>query len=190
MATDEQQRIGITGIAPGMGVTSLVVAMAEYCARLRKSTAVVELSGNRAVEQIIGTSEPVEYRRIIWYPNTRRDGIADIVKRDYEVIIYDMGSSFYRIRDEWLRCNKRMVIGSLSPWRKKDYVEYALQELGEDRMTRGTIFYTNCGIDKRDKKEKREFYEKTGQMVYTLPDFEKLMHPTKEQSQFFQNIIR
>lgn len=82
----EQRTIGIAGAMAGMGVTHLVISLANYSvSHRRRRTAVVELSGNHAIEILKGEGGPFEWNRINCYPNLTRNGIADVINEDYEV---------------------------------------------------------------------------------------------------------
>ncbi len=166
MAGITQKSIGIAGIASGMGVTHLAVTLANYSAAHRKrKTAVIELSGNHAIEKMTGTSEPGEWNRVFYYPNVKQYHIAEILNGDYEVVVFDMGNAYYRIRTEFLRCDEKLIVGSLAPWRKMEYEDFVLEEMGEDRWVRGMVFLTQYGM----KRDKKDFIKAAGVPIYTLP---------------------
>lgn len=186
MAKVEQKTIGIAGAASGAGVTHLVMALANYSvSHKRRKTAVVELSGNHSFEKMTGVCEPFEWNRIICYPNLAKARIADIISGDYEVVIFDMGSSYYRIRAELLRCNRKLVLGSLAPWRKQEYVNFVVETMGEDRFTRDTTFYTQSG----NKKDKKEFNQLVGRPVYPIPYLPEPLQAKMSQSDFMEELL-
>lgn len=169
-----------------MGVTHLVMTLANYSvSHRRRKTAIVEFSGNHDLEKMTGTSEPFEWNRIICYPNLASSRIADVINGDFEVIIFDMGSSYYRIRNELLRCDRKMILGSLVPWRKPDYVRFVMEEMGEDRFARNVTYLTING----SKKDKKDFYKITGQMVTPAPYFPELLPAGRGRYDFFEQLI-
>lgn len=169
-----------------MGVTHLVMSLANYSvSHRRRRTAVVELSGNHAIENLTGEGGSFKWNRIDCYPNQTRNGIADVINEDYEVIIFDMGSSYYRIRTELLRCDQKLVLGSLAPWRKMEYIRFALEEMEEDRYARNMIFLTQNGI----KKDKKDFKKQVGQPVYPIPYLPELLLADKSQYEFFDRFL-
>ncbi len=166
MAEAKPKSIGITGAASGVGVTHLAVTLANYSAAHKKrKTAVIELSGNHAFEKMTGTSEPGEWNRVAYYPNVKQYHIAEILSGDYEVVIFDMGNAYYRVRTELLRCDEKLIVGSLAPWRKAEYENFVLEEMGEDRWVRGMIFLAQYGM----KRDKKDFVKTAGVPVYNLP---------------------
>lgn len=170
----------------GMGVTHLVMSLANYSvSHRRRKTAVVELSGNHAIENLTGEGESFEWNRISFYPNLTRNRIADIINEDYEVVIFDMGSSYYRIRPELLRCGQKLVLGSLAPWRKMEYIRFVLEEMAEDRYARNMMFLTQNGI----KKDKKEFEKQVGRPVYPLPYLPEPLLADKSQYEFFDRFL-
>lgn len=182
----EQRTIGVAGAAAGMGVTHLVMALANYSvSHRRRKTAVVELSGNHTIEEMAGTSDPFDWNRISCYPNFTRNGIADVINRDYEVVIFDMGSSYYRIRTELLRCNRKLILGSLAPWRKMEYIRFAMEVMGDDRSVRNMAFLTQNGM----KKDKKDFKKIVGQPVYPVPYLPEPLLTEKSQYEFFDRFI-
>lgn len=171
---------------PGMGVTHLVIALADYSVSYRRrKTAVVELSGNHTFEKLTGTSEPFEWKKITVYPNFPKGRVAELRSGDYEVVIFDMGSCYYRIRTELLYCDKKLVLGSLAPWRKADYYEFVREEMEEDRHARGVVFFEKNGI----KKEKKEFLRLLGQPVYSIPFLPEARLAEKSQRDMFRGMV-
>ncbi len=174
------------GVTPGIGVTHLGISLANYSvSQERRKTAVVELSGNHAFEKLTGTSEPFEWNRIIMYPNRRKHQVADIINGDYEVVIFDMGCSYYKNRDELLRCDRKLILGTLAPWRKEEYIRFVREEMDEDRYARCMMFLTYNG----NKKDKREFFKLTGQTVETIPYFPEPLSVEKNRYEFFRGIL-
>lgn len=170
----------------GMGVTHLVMSFANYSvSHRRRRTAVVELSGNHTIERLNGDGGVFEWNHISCYPNLTRSCIADVINEDYEVVIFDMGSSYYRIRTELLRCNQKLILGSLAPWRKMEYIRFALEEMEEDRYARNIIFLAQNGM----KRDKKDFKKQVGQPVYPLPYLPEPMLADKSQYEFFDKFL-
>lgn len=108
-----------------------------------------------------------------------------MINRDYEIVIFDMGSNYYRTRTELLRCNQKVILGSLSPWRKTEYIRFVTEVMGEDRNVRNMIFLTQNGM----KKDKKDFKKTTGQTVYPIPYLPEPMLVDKSQCEFFDRFI-
>lgn len=186
MAEAGQRTIGVAGASCGMGVTHLVIALANYSvSHKRRKTAVVELSGNHDFEKMTGSDKPFEWNHIICYPNAARDEIADIISGNYEVIIFDMGGRYYRIRTELLRCDRKLILGSLVPWRKREFIDFVTSEMGEDRFVRNVAFYTQNG----NKKDKLEFRRISGRPVYPIPCLPEPLSAERSRYEFFDGLL-
>ncbi len=143
------------------------------------------MSGNHAIEKLAGESRPFEWNHISFYPNLTGSHIADVINGNYEVVIFDMGSSYYRIRTELLRCDRKLVLGSLAPWRKMEYIRFILEEMEEDRDARNMMFLALNGM----KKDKKEFKKQVGQPLYPLPYLPEPLLADKSQYEFFDRFL-
>lgn len=178
---EETKIIGVAGAMTGIGVTHFAITLANYsAAQKRRKTALIELSGNHAIEEIAGSQTPFEKNGVSYYPNLSMKEIPLVLNKGYEVVIFDMGSTFYRIRMEFLRCREKIIIGSLSPWRKQEYYRFILDEMGGDMQDSAVVFLANNGM-KKDKKDKKEFYKMIGEPVYLIPYLPDAFHPEKNE---------
>ncbi len=170
-----------------MGATHLVITLANYSAtEKRRKTAVIELSGNHAIEELIMQTEPFELAGVTYYPNWRMRNVPQILNLGYEVIIFDMGSVYYQIRMEFLRCRQKLVVGSLAPWRKQEYYRFIRDEMGDDVAAATIVFLANNGMIKKDKKD---FKNTIGAPVYAIPNVPDAFHPEKSSYQFLDRFL-
>lgn len=173
--------IGITGAAPGMGVTHLTLMLAGYSAAIqRRKTAVVELGGDHVLSGIRDTTG-----RLACYCDYPENRMSEVLKKDYEVIVFDCGSTYYRIRRELLYCDKKLVVGSLVPWRRQEYMDFILEEMGEDIQAQNMILLTANGI----KSDKKEFVKTVKMPVYDIPYVPDPFHIGKDQYGFVQHFL-
>ena len=186
MEKSERIIIGIAGVAAGAGVTHLTIALANYSATVKKrKTAVIELSGNHAMEELGETGNAFVMQQVTYYPNLLHHQIPEVLKEDYEVLILDLGCTYHRIRMELLRCNEKLIVGSSAPWRSREYIRFVLDEMGEDGMTKATVYLTNNGM----RKDKNEIKRQIRQPVYDIPFLPDPFSIGKSQYDFFQRFF-
>ena len=129
-----RKSIGIFGVQQGVGVTHLCTALTHYCADCLKShTALVELSGNHELEELQKQQQGKWGRpdRKHYFANAESDNMPEYIRQGYEYYIIDGGSEFYRIRREFLRCDRKLILVSLSPWKRKE-LEYFMSVIWEE----------------------------------------------------------
>lgn len=186
MEKSERILIGIAGVTAGAGVTHLTFAFASYGASVgKRKTAVVELSQNHAFEELGGSDEVFERKGVTYYPNWLHQRLPEVLKEDYEVIILDLGSVYYRIRAELSRCNEKLILGSSAPWRSREYCNFVLEEMGEERAAKATVYLTNPGIE----KDKKEIKRKICRPVYQIPFLPNPFCIEKSQYGFFERFF-
>ena len=151
---EERKSIGIFGVQQGVGVTHLCTALTHYCADCLKShTALVELSGNHELEELQKQQQGKWGRpdRKHYFANAGSDNMPEYIRQGYEYYIIDGGSEFYRIRREFLRCDRKLILVSLSPWKRKE-LEYFMSVIWEEETCLDNVtFLAQFGM-KKDKK--------------------------------------
>lgn len=178
--------IGIAGVTAGAGVTHLTIALANYSATVKKrKTAVIELSGNHAIEELGDTGNVFRMQHVTYYPNCLQQQVPEVLKEDYEVILLDLGCTYHRIRMELLRCNEKLIVGSSAPWRSREYARFVLDEMGEDGKAKATVYLTNLGM----KRDKNEIKRQISQPVYDIPFLPDPFSIEKSQYAFFQRFF-
>lgn len=122
------------GYERGMGVTHLSVALANYTTRwLGTKTALVEMGERNALMQLSaeGNAECFCMNGVDYYPSTTSSELGYIYNMDYEYIILDLGTDSREARQELIRCNGKLIVGSLCPWRRSSYYNYIKRILKE-----------------------------------------------------------
>ena len=77
--------------------------------------------------------------------------MPEYIRQGYEYYIIDGGSEFYRIRREFLRCDRKLILVSLSPWKRKE-LEYFMSVIWEEEKCLDNVtFLAQFGM-KKDKK--------------------------------------
>lgn len=70
-----------------------------------------------------------------YYPRLSHQAIPDVMNADYQYLILDFGVITESVFREFLRCNRKLVIGSLVPWKQESFYgffqRYNLEKLWE-----------------------------------------------------------
>lgn len=183
-----KRSVGILGVQQGVGVTHLAAAMMHYCSSCLKSqTALVELSGNHELEELQKERDgrSLHLPREHYFVNADCERMAEIINCGYERYILDMGSEFYRIKREFLRCDTKIIIASLSPWKRRELHYFMSYIYGEEELGGGITFLAQYG----KKKDKKDFQKKYRIPIYTFPYIEDPFHLKEAEILFLKNLI-
>lgn len=116
--------------------------------------------GNRTVFDIHG----VDY-----YPDITPDELPELYNQGYHILLLDFGSFNECCINEFLRCDRKLVIGSLAPWNIRQYRE--LLESISHYTNLGEGFY--CLTRTESPKQIRDFsrlYQISISSVPSIPD--------------------
>lgn len=124
--------IGIMGIDRGEGVTALAVGLASYLQEVRcKRIVLAEMNEQGAFEQIKNTyfgknyhEKPFEIFKIHYYPAITKSQYSKICNMDYDCIVADFGCEYQKSIEDFLRCDKKIVMGSVNLWKYQKYLEF------------------------------------------------------------------
>ena len=144
--------IGILGCHPGAGVTQLAISLGTYCAsRRRLRTACLELHKRSELARLIPESALADsiHRHALqcskapdaadtskaeffhfrlhgvdYYPNLAPDAVPRLLNMGYDYLILDLGSLNESAAAEFLRCDRKIVLGSLALWKAWSYEEF------------------------------------------------------------------
>lgn len=118
---------GIAGSSPGVGVTHFSILFANYMtSALGKKTALLEwnASGDFArLEEVLCkksiykvASMAFKILGVSYIKRAGEDELLECINCGFDVIIIDFGNNFEVIRKEFLRCGKKILLGSFSEW--------------------------------------------------------------------------
>lgn len=99
-----------------------------------------------------------------FYQMAGKERMAEIAARGYECIIMDFGSNFKENKEEFLRCDIKIVVGSLIPWKR-----YLLEEfVAETERITGSADWI-YGINHALAKETAEAAGKLKRKLLLIP---------------------
>lgn len=124
--------IGILGIDKGEGVTALCVGLVTYLHEVKcRKTAMVEMNSEGEFRGIRDTYFGQEYERtpfeifkINYYPGVTKSQYVNICNMGYDNIVTDFGNEYRKSMEDFLRCDKKIVLGSINLWKYKKYLEF------------------------------------------------------------------
>ncbi len=125
----KSQTIGIISGKKGEGVTTMSIAMATYLSGVKmKKAAIVEFCGNGDIKKIAKTYFACEKDKfsifnVDYYSVKNKEKLSLIYNEDYEFIIVDFGSFYKKNIGEFIRCQIKIVMGSVNIWRFQEYLE-------------------------------------------------------------------
>ncbi|BCJ97262.1 hypothetical protein [Anaerocolumna chitinilytica] len=154
-----KQIIGIAGTHKGAGVTHLGLMLTTCLSEgLGLNTAYLHWTDNKDVcflrnhfcpeDKNDSFDEEFQVSRAVFYPRVRREKMFDILSEGYDCIVMDFGSSYKDHREEFLRCDKKIIVSCLSPW-KRFYLEEFIAETEEIPESANWIY----GINHSSAKE-------------------------------------
>lgn len=187
--------IGLIGTHKGVGVTHLGIMLSNYLSK-HKGFRVAYLEMNReddikyllyALEEDMDKLCEANHFSIFnttYYKNVRDPELIEILNEDYEYFILDFGTDFNKNKNELLRCDVKLVIGSLTEWKRKYLVQFIdnKRELPSFSNWKYLIVF---GQRKDLRIASSEFHIKLNQIGYEPDPF--LL--SKESKDLFQKLI-
>lgn len=124
--------IGLIGTHKGVGVTHFGIMLSNYLSKHKRlKTAYLEMNEEDDIKYLLYAYEsnmdkPKEVKEFnifntTYYKNVRDPEFIKILNERYEYFILDFGMDFNRNKNEFLRCDVKLVIGSTTEW-KRDYL--------------------------------------------------------------------
>lgn len=164
--TKSHATIGILGCTPGCGVTHLAIALGSYCSsKSKKSTAFLELHPRDEISRLLPGTKAVDpeesstvrphfkLQGIDYYPQVKSDEIPALLNLKYDYLILDMGSLGEADLSEFLRCDRKLVLGSLAPWKTESYHAFFDKFSSTYNLGEGFTYLMQTG----NEKNAREF---------------------------------
>ena len=174
--------IGAAGLCPSAGVTHFSLLLASYCSGvLRGKTAVLEWNGSGDFARILGARDPKHFllpgnpekrpgskkcKSDVTFGGDCSFTIMDIIlcaeagseelfscKECCDYTVIDFGVLREEIRKEWLRCDRHVLLGSLSEWQISSLAGY----LAGGMPPEGTEIFVTFGEEEKRRMTERVF---------------------------------
>lgn len=160
--------IGILGTHKGAGVTHLGILLANYLSEwLGRKTAFLECYPQKDLQYLqyyfYGETEGMEEKdcfpihRVTYHNNVKEQAIAEIIGDDYDCVILDLGTDFQKSKNEFLRCDKKIVVSSLTIWKRHE-LENFLQKTNHIKYNEQWTFVIPFGQSRVIKKAAKELH--------------------------------
>lgn len=186
--------IGIVGTHKGAGVTHFGILLAQYISEcLGRRTAYVEYFPQNEIQYLeyycnnrcIESDENIfKIHKVIYYKSVQEKKIGEIIGDNYDCILLDFGSEFLKGKNEFLRCDKKIVLSSMALWKRQElekFIEKTSSIKNSDQWTYIIPFAKGNDVKQYSKEFQRLFLE----MSYE-PDLYKLSEATIH---LFQRLI-
>lgn len=191
--TEKRQRIiGIIGTGRSVGVTHLSIMAAGYVSGvLRRSCAVLEWNSHEDFERIqkvctckikAGSTNPFHVLDADYYRAAGTKELLLCKTKGYQDVIVDYGTVLEGNLEEFLRCDRRFVVGSVSEWQIGAFLGFA--EGGKRADQRLDYFAVFGSGEARKNMEKR-----LGFPILRIPVSVDAWTVTSESLKFFEQIL-
>ncbi len=183
----EKVSIGIIGIGMGCGATHLAVALANYTQSvLGRKTACIELSGKHELKYMI-QKEGDKKQKLLgvqYFTDIGVGKIPEIMNSKFEVLILDLGAEYTAAREEFLRCDRKIVTGSISPWRVSAYEHFLKKEIVTENFKSWEFLALFANLT-----DKKVIQKRCGVQMISIPWIENPFCLKKEDMIFLQKIV-
>ena len=130
---------GILGTSHGAGATHYAILLANYLVSVcRLRCAVLEWNGHGDFERMerickgsVSEESCFSVLNADYYKCSGPEELLSCMAEGYDQIIIDFGCDFLKQKIEFLRCDKKYVIGSLSEWQIGGFLEFVREMKGE-----------------------------------------------------------
>lgn len=184
----ERKTIGFYGVDTGVGTTHLAIAAANYVVNeWGISAAVAELGSRPCIRDmdIDGQGgDHFEIDGVGCYPQMELAQMPQLLNSAYRYLMLDMGCE-ESCWQEFLRCDLKYIVASLSPWRIRQ--AEAFMDLHENEHSKNyfTALLTVTGSVYEKKKFQRTYHVP----VRTIPFIADPFQLEKDQMSFFQELL-
>ncbi|MCI5873344.1 MAG: hypothetical protein PUJ55_04195 [Clostridiales bacterium] len=134
-------------------MTHLAIALCNYCAsKQKKKCAYLELHARNEISQLVPeakllSSSPKNLNTVVlpgvqnrprirlcgvdYYPAVTASEVPALLNHGYDYLILDVGTPDEGMLSEFLRCDRKLILGSLAPWKSWKY-EALFQKFTDD----------------------------------------------------------
>lgn len=184
----ERKTIGFLGVDSGVGTTHLAIAAANYAVNEWGASAAVAELGNRPCIGDLDTEAGGENFFTIdgvgYYPHVIPAQMPELLNGAFQYLMLDLGCGESGWQ-EFLRCDLKYVVASLSPWRIRQAENFVALHTYDHTLNYFTALLTVTG----SVYEKKKFQQKYHVPVRTVPFIADPFWLVRDQLPFFQELL-
>lgn len=145
-------------------MTHLAIALCNYCAsKQKKKCAYLELHGRNEISRLVPEAKllssvscgiGVQSRPHIrlcgvdYYPAVTVHEVPTLLNCGYDYLIFDVGALDEGMFSEFLRCDRKLVLGSLAPWKSWKYEAFFQKFTDDIKLREGFDYFVQTGSAK------------------------------------------
>ena len=187
--------IGILGTHKGCGVTHLGIMLANYLSNyMGYKTAFLECYPQKDIQYLQNyvyrddvaakKLEMFKIHHVSYHRSVKEQTLPEVIGDSYDGVILDLGSDFVRNRNEFLRCDKRIVVSSLSAWKRHELDQF-IKNNSYIKSSRQWLYMTPFSRNRDIKEASKDFHQK----IYGIPYEADPFAISKSTLQLFQKLI-
>lgn len=171
-----------------MGATHLGIALANYCRSFHHAkTALLELNdtGNLKHLQDFESQSCFSIYGVDYYPAVSLEQLPYFFNMDYHFFILDFGILEREHFQDFLRCDRKLVIGSLSPWKRCCFENFLSNWNFETQQVGNVVYLALFGT----KSDLFEFSCKHRLLIRAIPFIANPFELSKNLFSFLESLI-
>lgn len=129
-----------------------------------------------------GAEGPFRILDVDYYGAADAAVLAACLKKDYEYIIVDYGAITGPAMCDCARCDKKIIVGSLSEWRAEAFLEAAGMDTGRDKSW-------SCAAAFGSEETRREWEKRFRKKCLRIPASEDAFAVTRADMEFFKKLL-
>jgi len=188
----KRSSIGLIGTHHGTGVTYTGLMLAFYLGgELGKRTAFVECNGHHdmglieeAYEWTSSQMNMFSFHNITCYKELSCEQLPSIYGDDYEALVFDFGIDLESNINEFLRCDKKIVLAGRAQWeliKLRNFHQRIRHITGS-----GSLIYL---IRQTDDRTIHRLTAETGSIVMSIPEVADPVMPSRSINRFFAALL-
>ncbi|MDF2887936.1 MAG: hypothetical protein K0R23_2321 [Lacrimispora sp.] len=182
--------IGIIGTGRGTGVTHFAVMTAGYLTGvMRMRCAVLEWNNHQSFHSMgvacCGAKRGEDSFRVLetdYFGNAGVDTLLLCKKSGYQAVIVDYGAAKDGNLEEFFRCGRQIIIGSLSEWQISEFLEFEKREM---KVKKSWDSLVSFGSEEARKSLEKRLKVSVRRIPFTLDPFS----VTAETISFYEHLF-
>lgn len=134
---------GVVGSSHGVGVTYVSILLANYMTGIKnRKTAILEWNSNGDFDRIESicckktvlkaVSQTFKVLEVSYIKQAGKKELLECINQGFDTVIIDFGSDIEQIRDEFLRCDRKFLVGSFCEWKIEAFIDLIIKKKSEE----------------------------------------------------------